>query len=139
MFILTALDLVAGRITAGKVKDGVFRQQSFCVFELVELVGDFCIVAAGVARVLKKQLRNIKLINKLTEGQSSFPVGCGYDIWYDRLPHLSSFVTLSALVVVIVVVMLVGIGASVGSGGSDGTGSCARAPAKVSAKNFIWI
>ena len=75
IFILTVLDLVAGRVTAGKVENGVFRQHTVRVLELVELVGDFCIVTARVARILKKQLRNIKLANKLTEGQSSFPVG----------------------------------------------------------------
>jgi hypothetical protein len=55
MFILTVLDLVAGRITAGKVKDGVFRQHTVRVLELVELAGDLCIVTAGVAGVLEKQ------------------------------------------------------------------------------------
>ena len=75
IFILTVLDLVAGRITARKVENGVFRQHTVSVLELVELVGDFCVVTARVAGVLKKQIRNNKLIKKLTDGQSSFPVG----------------------------------------------------------------
>lgn len=53
-------------------------------------------------------------------------------------PHLSSLVTLSALVVIVVEdIVGIGVGSSVGKGGSDGRGSWLITPAKARAKTLI--